>query len=441
MQKPGCFRLSLCLRLKGIIMTDKNTVPPCQSSGIPSEGEVPGSADFLNAGGKEIVNHNQSINAAVMNPAGINGKRYATGMYGGCFNPLHLGHLECIIRAAGLCRDLYIVISYREHPSDIPLRVKIRWLYTLTRHLGNVHFIPLPDKVTRKEDYTEDLWLDDARKVRAEIGKPLNVVFCGSDYDENSFWQVCYPEAKLMVFPRSQYSSTAIRNDICGHWDWMPRAVRSYFVKKVLIIGGESSGKSTLTVNLAHYFNTVYLEEIGRDLSMLSGTDAWMLGEDFTRILLEHKDREIRLQDEADKVLFIDTDCLITRFFLDFLGAGAGASAAAEDTARNQRLSDAISDLNRYDLILFLEPDVEWVQDGDRSEVIAADRLRYSEMIKELYRSRGFGFQVISGDYNSRFDKAVSLVKDLLALNSSYPGFSGSPGGSARGAAAETPVG
>ena len=419
-------------------MTDKKTVSECQSSGMIPEGDASGSSESLNSGGPETV-----IKNAVINPAGINGKRYATGMYGGCFNPLHLGHLECIIRAAGFCRELYIVVSYREHPSDIPLRVKIRWLYTLTKHLGNVRFIPLPDQVTRKEDYTRDLWEADARKVRAEIGKPLNVVFCGSDYDENSFWQVCYPEAELMVFPRSCYSSTAIRNDIYGHWDWMPRAVRSYFVKKVLIIGGESSGKSTLTINLAHYFNTVYLEETGRDLSMLSGTDAWMLGEDFTRILLEHKDREIRLQDEADKVLFIDTDCLITRFFLDFLGAGAGAgaSAAAEDTARNQRLSDAISDLNRYDLILFLEPDVEWVQDGDRSEVIAADRQRYSEMIKELYQSRGFRFQVISGDYNSRFDKAVSLVKDLLALNSSYPGFSGSPGGSARGAAAETPVG
>ena len=32
----------------------------------------------------------------------INGKKYKVGMYGGCFNPLHLGHLECLIKAAGL---------------------------------------------------------------------------------------------------------------------------------------------------------------------------------------------------------------------------------------------------------------------------------------------------------------------------------------------------
>ena len=35
-------------------------------------------------------------------------------------------------------------------------------------------------------------------------------------------------------------------------------------------------------------------------------------------------------------------------------------------------------------MILFLEPDVKWVQDGDRSEVIAADREKYSNMIKSV---------------------------------------------------------
>ena len=335
----------------------------------------------------------------------INGKKYKVGMYGGCFCPLHLGHLECLIRAAGLCEELYVVISWKEH-EDIPLKVKIRWIHQLTKHIGNVKMIPLKDQMVCKEDYTEAYWEADCKKVKEAIGKTIDVVFCGSDYDENSFWNKCYAESEFVVFPRNQYSSTEIRKDLYGHWEWMPQIVRSYFTKKVLLIGGESAGKSTLTINLANYFNTVYLEEVGRDLSELSGTDRYMLSEDFTRILLEHKAKEYRLIGQANKVLFEDTDCLVTRFFMDFL--------EDENMEGNARLAEAIAALNQYDLILFLEPDVEWVQDGDRSEVMAADRTKYSEMIKALYEKQGFSFQVIRGDYNSRFEQAVQYVRELL---------------------------
>ena len=67
----------------------------------------------------------------------VNGKKYKVGMYGGCFHPLHLGHLECMIKAAGLCEELYIVISYKAQ-SNIPLKVKIRWIWQLMKHIGNV---------------------------------------------------------------------------------------------------------------------------------------------------------------------------------------------------------------------------------------------------------------------------------------------------------------
>ena len=328
------------------------------------------------------------------------GKKYKVGMYGGAFNPLHLGHLECIIKAAGLCEELFIVISYRENETDVPLKVKIRWVHQLTKHIGNVKIIPLEDKLNNKEDYVEALWQEDCRKVKEKIGKRIDVVFCGGDYDENSFWNKCYEDSDFFVFPRNQYNSTEIRKDIYGHWDWMPQIVRSYFTKKVLLIGGESSGKSTLTINLANYFNTVYLEEVGRDLSELSGTDAYMLSEDFTRILLEHKAKEMRLLAQSNKVFFEDTDCLITKFFMDFLGD--------EGIEKNKKLADAIASLNSYDLILYLEPDVEWVQDGDRSEVMAADRKKYGEIIKKIYVSHGFKFKTISGDYNSRFELILS---------------------------------
>lgn len=230
------------------------------------------------------------------------GKEYQIGMYGGAFCPLHLGHLECMIRGTALCETLYIVISYRNHSSDVDVKVKIRWVYQLTKHLGNVKILTLEDSFTDKADYTEEYWQKDCDYIKQQIGRKIDVVFCGSDYDEKSFWNQCYSDSEFVVFPRNQYNSTAIRQDLYGHWDWMPQVVRSYFVKKVLLIGGESVGKSTLTINLAHYYNTNYLEEVGRELSELSGTDAYMLSEDFTRILLEHKAKEMRLLPESNKV-------------------------------------------------------------------------------------------------------------------------------------------
>lgn len=336
----------------------------------------------------------------------MNGKKYKVGMYGGAFCPLHLGHLTCMIKAAALCERLYIVISYRNHPSDIDVKVKIRWVYQLTKHLGNIEILTLEDTLDNKEDYTEEYWQQDCAYVKQQIGTRIDVVFCGNDYDEGSFWNQCYQESELIIFPRSQYNSTAIREDIYGHWDWMPQIVRSHFVKKVLLIGGESVGKSTLTINLAHCYNTNYLEEVGRELSELSGTDIYMQSEDFTRILLEHKAKELRLLSQSNKILFEDTDCLITRFFMKFL--------EDEKLKDNTNLAEAIARLNSYDLILFLEPDVTWVQDGDRSEVMAADRVKYSNQIKELYKKMGFSFKIISGNYVERFEQAVELVDELL---------------------------
>ena len=36
---------------------------------------------------------------------------HEVGMYGGSFNPLHLGHVNNIIKAASICKELYIIIS------------------------------------------------------------------------------------------------------------------------------------------------------------------------------------------------------------------------------------------------------------------------------------------------------------------------------------------
>ncbi|MEE0685147.1 MAG: AAA family ATPase [Lachnospiraceae bacterium] len=329
---------------------------------------------------------------------------YKVGMYGGSFNPMHNGHLECITKAACMCEELYVVLSVGNKRDEIDYRVRYRWLYQATKHIGNVRIIILEDNCATKADYTLEVSKADTEYVKSQIGKHIDVVFCGSDYDENSFWNVNYPDSEFYVFDRDELSSTELRENIYAHWDWLPNIVKPYFVKKVLIIGLESSGKSVMTVNLANHFNTNYIEEAGRELSEKSGTDTLMLKEDFTEILLTQKMNEMKAIEHSNRVLFCDTDCLITQFYLNFL----------KGDEENIKLSEAIDGINNYDLVLFLAPDVKWVQDGDRSEEIRDNRPMYRDMLGEIYKSHGKCFRYIEGSYLEKYNQCVELVNDML---------------------------
>ncbi len=342
--------------------------------------------------------------------------KYKVGMYGGSFDPLHIGHIHDIIKASSMCEELYAIISWCDGRESTSKELRYRWILNSTRHLPNVKIILIEDKAVSKEEYnTNYYWEKGAKDIKNAIGKPIDVVFCGDDYyGTNRFESLYCPESKVIYFERKEVpiSSTEIREWASNHWDYIPNVCKSYYTRKVLVVGGESTGKSTLVQNLALAYNTNFVSEVGRDTCAYAGGEKYMTVDDLYENLLKQRINVDEAAKSSNRILFVDTDALTTKFYVNFL---------LDETSSHAKLCNelalAIHNINKWDLVLFLEPTVDFVQDGTRSEEIASDREKYSNQIKALLQENGVRYTCLDGDYLDRFVKAKSIIKNQLNID------------------------
>ncbi len=343
--------------------------------------------------------------------------KYQVGMYGGSFDPLHLGHLHCILQAAAMCRELYVVLSWSRSRDSTPKELRYRWIHQHVRHLPHVKIILVEDSAPSKEEYGEECWAQGARDIRAAVGKPIDAVFCGSDYQGTGRLEGLYgPECQVVYFDRSEVpvSSTSLRENVYENWQYLAPAARPRYVKRVLVAGGESTGKSTLVQNLAIAYNTNFVREIGRETCDAAGGEEFMNLEDLCENLLRQKMEEMRAARDSNRLLFVDTDALTTKFYAQLL--------LQDETERSKcaALADAVAGLHRFDLVLFLEPTVAFVQDGTRNEEIAAHRQKYSSQLKGLFDQAGISYECLDGDYLDRFRRAKQLIQSRFGIRTAW---------------------
>ncbi len=340
--------------------------------------------------------------------------RYNVGMFGGSFDPFHIGHLHDIIRGASLCKELYVVICWCKGRESVHHKQIHRWIYYSTRHLTNIKIIEVEDTATSKEDYNTDFyWEKGASDIKNAIGKKIDVVFCGSDYKGSSRFESLYGSvSEIIYFDRMEVpiSSTKIRFNPYTNWNYLPPICREYYAKRVLVVGSESTGKSTLVQNLAIAYNTNFVAEYGRETCALVGSEELMNLDDLVINLLRQKDEEIKGLMHCNRLLFVDTDALTTKFYSNFL------LESNDESKKCNALADAINDLSRFDLVLFLEPTVNFIQDGTRNEVINSDRIKYSNQLKNLFLEKEIPIVTLDGDYNARFDKAKKLIEEKFGI-------------------------
>lgn len=334
--------------------------------------------------------------------------KYKVGMYGGSFNPLHLGHVNNIIIAANQCEKLYVVLSVTQSKNEISHKERFMWLKNVTNDMENVEVFEIFDNNDSKESYD---WEKGAEDIKTYIGQPIDVVFSGDDYQGRNIWEKLYEGSEVVYIPRSNLniSSTQIRQNPYKYFEYLPNVVKKYYTKKVCIVGTESCGKSTLVRNLAKYFNTAYVEEAGRYICDDAGGIDNMQPYHYFEILFKHKQLEKEALANANKVLIIDTDSLVTLYYYQL-----GFEGTSDYDVHFPQIAECISALNNYDLYIFLEPDVEWVQDGTRTYGEDNVRVENNKKLKEILDRNNIQYISVSGDYNQRYEISKNLIEELL---------------------------
>ena len=341
---------------------------------------------------------------------------YKTGVYFGRFCPPHRGHLYQIIEASTKCEKLVIVISDNADQTreicesaglpTITYQLRKQWI---SQQLQDMEHI-----VVRVLDETDiptypDGWQLWSERMKQVVPENIDAFFVGdSDYQETL--ESYFPDSVMEMFDpaRTRYpiSATDIRNDILGNWHYILGSARPFFAKKVLIAGTESCGKTTLTKCLAKLYNTSWSEEVGRYYARdyLGNDETIFTDMDFGRIAHLQYEQDYEALRSANKVCFFDTDATYTDYFSElYLG-------------RRNTLVEAYIDHTKYDLLLYLQPDVKWVADGQRLNGEQEKRMALSERLLNMYKYHGFGNKmvVVGGDYNQRLSEAIELVDALL---------------------------
>ncbi|MGV8087135.1 MAG: multifunctional transcriptional regulator/nicotinamide-nucleotide adenylyltransferase/ribosylnicotinamide kinase NadR [Candidatus Woesearchaeota archaeon] len=337
-------------------------------------------------------------------------KTNTIGFIGGKFLPFHLGHVYVILTASSYVDKLYVVLSSsikrdkelcdRDGIKYIPASVRLSWLGEEFNDMENIKIIHIEDDHW-DNDYD---WEEGANMIKKAIGKPIDYVFSSEkSYDEH--FKKYYPTSKHIIVDDERktvtISATELRKNIYSNWDKLPNCVKSYFTKKVVVIGTESCGKSTLVKKLAKLYNTNFVNEVGR--SYCEKYSDKLTSEMFNHIAMEHFLLQRKKAETSNKVLFIDSDATTTQYYLDMYFSN-----------NKSPLIEEIIKLQNYDLAIFLEPDVLWVDDGLRSSGEENVRIKNNDRLKQMFKERNINFVCVNGSYIDRFIKSKILVDKLF---------------------------
>ena len=222
--------------------------------------------------------------------------------------------------------------------------------------------------------------------------------------DESHSWRHHVPADRLIALPLHQdYNSEAIHNDPVRYWPLIHPTARRDYTRSVAVVGGESSGKTTLVHKLANYFLTDYVLEQGRHYVDydLGGSELALQFTDYQRIAIDHaKAINLALETPKAPVMIVDTDFVSTQAF-----------CLAYENRRDPTVDNFIDQM-RFDHTLLLANNTVWIDDGLRSLGNDKAREAFQNTLKNFYREYHIPVHDIEeNSYQARYERAVDYIE------------------------------
>lgn len=336
------------------------------------------------------------------------------GLVVGKFYPPHRGHRYLIDTAVSKA-DVVTVLVVDGENEDPPAKLRAEWLREIH---PNVHVHVIPDV---RDDTNSALWAIHARAQLSSwesiygLNPIIDKVFTSESYGETWADEIASQQGGPCenVFVGRKYidiSGTQIRNDPERYWKYIDAPVRAYYVKRVAVVGAESTGSTTLVKSLASAYDTIWVPEYGREYTVEKfsiGTGEQWTTSDFIRIAVEQQALEDRIAREAPVgIMFCDTDALATALWHEVYVSQGLQEPGGVDEIWN------IANKRDYDLYILTNHDIPWENDGLRlGDNTRADMTKRFE--EELTIRNMQQWIKVSGARPERLVQAVDAISDF----------------------------
>lgn len=175
---------------------------------------------------------------------------------------------------------------------------------------------------------------------------------------------------------------------------------------KVVLFGPESTGKTTLSMQLARHYNSVWVPEYAREYLQEKWNNERKTCEphDLLPIAYGQMALENRLAKKTDSVLICDTDLLETKVYSEVYYSGTC-----------DPLLEKYATENTYNLYFLTYIDTPWEKDDLRDK--PDERLQMFQAFEAALQNNNRPYILLKGDKKARLQKAVEYIDQLLKQN------------------------